>query len=41
MYIQVTMTTTWVASENPSHPHLENDPALSFDPHHLRISPWL
>ena len=26
---------------NPSHPFLENDPAPSFDPHHLRISPWL
>ena len=21
--------------------YLENDPAPSFDPHHLRISPWL
>ena len=28
----------WV---NPYHPYLENDPAPSFDPHHLRISPWL
>ena len=26
---------------NPSHPYLENEPAPSFDPHHLRISPWL
>ena len=26
---------------NSSHPYLENDPAPSFAPHHLRISPWL
>ena len=32
---------SWVARVNPSHPYLENDPAPSFDPHHLRISPWL
>ena len=32
---------SWVAPVNPSHPYLENDPAPSFDPRHLRISPWL
>ena len=32
---------SWVALVNPSHPYLENAPAPSFDPHHLRISPWL
>ena len=32
---------SWVKPVNPSHPYLENDPAPSFDPHHLRISPWL
>ena len=32
---------SWVAPVNLSHPYLENDPAPSFDPHHLRISPWL
>ena len=32
---------SWVAPVNPSHPYLENAPAPSFDPHHLRISPWL
>ena len=31
----------WVALVNPFHPPLENDLAPSFDPHHLRISPWL
>ena len=35
------MLISWVALVNPSHPYLENDPAPSFDPHHLRISPWL
>ena len=35
------MMISWVAPVNPSHPYLENDPAPSFDPHHLRISPWL
>ena len=34
------MLISWVALVNPSHPYLENDPAPSFDPHHLRISPW-
>ena len=32
---------SWVAPVNPCHPYLENAPAPSFDPHHLRISPWL
>ena len=32
---------SWVKPVNPSHPYLENDPAPSFDFHHLRISPWL
>ena len=35
------MMINWVARVNPSHPYLENDPAPSFDPHLLRISPWL
>ena len=35
------MMIRWVAPVNPSHPYLENDPAPSFDPHQLRISPWL
>ena len=35
------MMISWVAPVNPSHPYLENGPAPSFDPHHLRISPWL
>ena len=35
------MMISWVKPVNPSHPYLENDPAPSFDPHHLRISPWL
>ena len=35
------MMLSWVAPVNPSHPYLENAPALSFDPHHLCISPWL
>ena len=35
------MMISWVARVNPSHPYLENDPAPPFDPHHLRISPWL
>ena len=34
------MMISWVKPVNPSHPYLENDPAPSFDPHHLRISPW-
>ena len=41
MYIEVAMMISWVMPVNPSHPYLENDPAPSFDPHHLRISPWL
>ena len=35
------MMISWVALVNPFHPSLENDPAPSFDPHHLRIPPWL
>ena len=35
------MMISWVAPVHPSHPYLENDPAPSFAPHHLRISPWL
>ena len=35
------MMISWVKPVNPSHPYLENDPAPSFDPPHLRISPWL
>jgi hypothetical protein len=35
------MMINWVARVNPSHPYLENDPDPPFDPHHLRISPWL
>ena len=35
------MMISWDKPVNPSHPYLENDPAPSFDPHHLRISPWL
>ena len=41
MYIQVAMMISWVKPVNPSHPYLENDLAPSFNPHHLRISPWL
>ena len=32
---------SWVAPVNPCHPYLENAPAPPYDPHHLRISPWL
>ena len=32
---------SWVAWVNPSHPYLENDPALLLDLRYLRISPWL
>ena len=39
--VVVAMMISWVKPVNPSHPYLENDPAPSFDPHHLRISPWL
>ena len=41
MYVYVAMMISWVKPVNPSHPYLENDPAPSFDPHHLRILPWL
>ena len=33
--LMVTMI-SWVKPVNPSHPYLENDPAPSFDPQHLR-----
>ena len=32
------MMISWVKPVNPSHPYLENDPAPSFDPHHLRTN---
>ena len=35
------MIISWVAPVNPCGPYLENAPAPSYDPHHLRISPWL